>query len=282
MIPLVDPGGGGLYKTGLNTPPEEHRRIGIELGRLIEKLDKNGRPDPKGKKVMLLGPGMSNTKRKAKGFTEVIRAEYQRRRDFTLFDACLFGRDLTYLFNNWPEYESWLLGRFANERINISPLQVQAMWWTNSVKGQSKPKEETIYEAQLYYEFVLNKAKQLFPNLRQVFVSSSGCSFYSKKPHLRREPNAGWEGEGVRNFVDTHLFEDDIYVDWGPYMWADGPTPRRFDGLSWLPQHFEIDGLHPSPAGSAVWGQHLFRFFRDNPATAGWFVPPALGSNRKR
>lgn len=272
MIPLVDPDGGGLYPDGRNTPPDSHLQIGIDQGRKIQKVNKQGQPDAKGKKVIFIGPTMSNGKRKGAGLVEAVRQEYGRSKDFTIFNGGYFGRDLTYLYKNWNEYEAWVLGRFANTRINISPLQVGVVWMTNSVKGQDKPADEVIAEAQFYYEFVYQKVKKLFPMMEQFFVSSSGCSFYSKKPHLRSEPSAGLEGHGVKAFVASHLGERP-YVDWAWYGWGDGPTPRQYDGLRWLPEHFAADNLHPSLLGAAVWGKHLLEFFKTSPATAPWFAP---------
>jgi hypothetical protein len=36
---------------------------------------------------------------------------------------------------------------------------------------------------------------------------------------------------------------------WGPYLWADGTTPRKRDGLIYAARDFDVDGTHPSESG---------------------------------
>jgi hypothetical protein len=64
------------------------------------------------------------------------------------------------------------------------------------------------------------------------------------------------------------------WVAWGPYLWADGTTPRS-DGLIWQRSDFRSDGTHPSPAGIAKVGTALLTFFLDSPFTRCWFRAPA-------
>jgi hypothetical protein len=267
--PLVD--GPGLYLDGRNVPPDSHIQKGIALAADMQRLDMYGNPDPNGKLVLFEGPGMSNIKRKSEALNQEIKAGLGRgRKYFTPFNACLWGWEFAKLQHDWPQYQAWLLGKMASYRVNISPLQVQAVWFSNSVRGQNGSFDKTVEDALNGYEFTYQKLRQLFPNLKQVFVSSSGCSYYAEKLLPRHEPNAGWEGYAARQFVANHM-NDDIFVDWSWYGWADGPNPRRYDGLSWQRHHFERDGIHPTREGAAVWGRHLFTFFRNSPVTAGWF-----------
>jgi hypothetical protein len=59
---------------------------------------------------------------------------------------------------------------------------------------------------------------------------------------------------------------------WGPYLWADGDTPRKSDELTWLRNDFVTDGTHPSPAGQKKVVDLLWKFFTTDPLAKSWFV----------
>lgn len=268
MTPIID--GVGLYPGG-NEIPAAQLQIGLATAAKMQRLNAQGQPDPKnGKMVFVAGFGsMSNFRKEVGGFVKAYRATPGRGRDMTIFNAGLFNWDLSMLYAKWPEYEAWLLGRLASSRVNISRQQVQAIVMKNSKRGQDKPEQQTIEETAALYQFVFEKAKGLFPNLQQYYVTSANYSGYATKLLPRREPFAGWEGLGVKRFVENNLGSTP-YVGWTWYAWADGAIPRS-DGLRWLREHFASDGVHPSDLGVAVWGSHLLKFFETNPATAGWF-----------
>jgi len=59
---------------------------------------------------------------------------------------------------------------------------------------------------------------------------------------------------------------------WGPYLWADGTSPRS-DGLVWLCGDTDRhDFTHPSPSGQQKVGSMLLEFFKDDPAARPWFI----------
>jgi hypothetical protein len=59
---------------------------------------------------------------------------------------------------------------------------------------------------------------------------------------------------------------------WGPYLWADGITPRRGDGLTWKRSDLSYDGVHPSPEGGAKVAGLLLNFFKTDRGAKTWFV----------
>ena len=61
-------------------------------------------------------------------------------------------------------------------------------------------------------------------------------------------------------------------VLWGPYLWAQGNTPRIFDGLTWTQNDVREDQLHPSAAGYKKTTALLLYFFKTNEATSRWFL----------
>ena len=61
---------------------------------------------------------------------------------------------------------------------------------------------------------------------------------------------------------------------WGPYLWADGVTPRKSDGLVWKREDFsERDGTHPSPvSGREKVAKLLLTFCKTSDVARSWFL----------
>jgi lysophospholipase L1-like esterase len=59
---------------------------------------------------------------------------------------------------------------------------------------------------------------------------------------------------------------------WGPYLWADGTTPRKSDGLTWERTDFATDGVHPSESGRRKVADMLLKYFTTDPLAKSWFV----------
>src|SRR5439155_512616 len=59
---------------------------------------------------------------------------------------------------------------------------------------------------------------------------------------------------------------------WGPYLWADGITPRKSDGLVWERKDLGQDGVHPSPAGGEKVADLLLKFFKTDAGAQKWFL----------
>jgi hypothetical protein len=57
---------------------------------------------------------------------------------------------------------------------------------------------------------------------------------------------------------------------WGPYLWANGTTPRPGDGLVWNVADLESDHVHPSPSGEAKVAGLLGAFLAAEPTAAPW------------
>jgi hypothetical protein len=59
---------------------------------------------------------------------------------------------------------------------------------------------------------------------------------------------------------------------WGPYLWADGTTSRKADGLTYVKDDFANDGTHPNDVGRRKVAQVMLTFFKNDPLTASWFT----------
>ncbi len=113
------------------------------------------------------------------------------------------------------------------------------------------------------------------PNLQLVFLSSRLYAGYSP---AGREPFAYETAFAVKGLIQDQL--DDVaglgsgpWLGWGPYPWADGPSARA-DGLVWLPQDLEGDGIHPAPTAEWKMASLLDDHFGAHPLAAGWYAPP--------
>jgi lysophospholipase L1-like esterase len=62
-------------------------------------------------------------------------------------------------------------------------------------------------------------------------------------------------------------------VLWGPYLWADGETARKADGLEYKREDVtDRDGTHPSNSGREKVAQALLKFFKSDPTAKSWFL----------
>jgi hypothetical protein len=131
---------------------------------------------------------------------------------------------------------------------------------------------------------IVQRARALFPNLRLCYVSSRIYGGYSTSPG-RWEPLSYETG-----FAFKWLIEDQVAGDpalnyghvpgpvnaplllWGPYLWANGSTPRS-DGLTWDPSDYAPDFIHPELPGEQKVATLLHDFLAADPTAAVWYGP---------
>ena len=63
------------------------------------------------------------------------------------------------------------------------------------------------------------------------------------------------------------------WIAWGPYLWADGDTPRS-DGFTWPCDMVASDFVHPFYTGQAEVASRLMDFFMSEPTAQRWFRAP--------
>ena len=59
---------------------------------------------------------------------------------------------------------------------------------------------------------------------------------------------------------------------WGPYLWDDGVTPQKSDGLIWKREDLAGDGTHPSQSGRQKVAELLLTFLKTDVNAKGWFL----------
>ena len=287
LTPLSELGGGtyrgetgGLYGDGRNDPPEAHRAAALrELSR-IRPLDDQGRESPDGK-VVLLSIGVSNTTEEFSAFKSVADEDPDKADHVLLVDGAYGGQSAGITAYDTAPY--WdLVDRRLNE-AGASALQVQVAWVKQVTVG---PLDPFPVEPRILYSHLVGITKILrkrFPNLRIAYLSSRIYGGYATisihtEPHAYETAFANrWlildqiRGHPELNYDPEHGPVLAPLLLWGPYMWADGLTPRE-DGLIWEQEDFESDGTHPNASGEAKVTDMLLTFFKTDPLARAWFL----------
>lgn len=162
-------------------------------------------------------------------------------------------------------------------------------------RNEPESTEALRFEAQLGQ--ILRAAKVRWPNLKLAFISSRIYAGYSRGP-VSPEPFAYEYGFSVKWLIEAQIRQTQSHkadlvagdldfakgvvpwVDWGPYLWADGANARP-DGIAWCngqeqapcngEMDFQQDGMHPNVKGQLKVASLLMNFFLTSPFTETWF-----------
>jgi hypothetical protein len=298
---------GGLYPNGLNQLPADHDSAARARRNRIRALDVNGDESPFGKYV-LISIGMSNATQewcsKTSGppcatWSFMGRAAADpavNKHSLVIVNGAADGQDAAaWTSPASPNYDRIKTVRLAP--LGLSENQVEAVW----VKlDDAKPTTSLPADSADAYIFLSNLGQVLralrirYPNLELVFLSSRTYAGYAtpgvdSTTDLNLEPYAYEEGFSVKLAIESQINEmrglpsnpragslnytnkTAPLIIWGPYLWADGTTPRS-DGLTWNRDDFEEDGTHPSRGGESKIGSILLEFFKNSPYSRCWFM----------
>ena len=123
-----------------------------------------------------------------------------------------------------------------------------------------------------------------FPNLKITYLSSRTYAGYATSP-LNPEPFAYEGGFSVKWLIADQLagkpeLNYDAakgpvrapWLEWGPYVWADGVKPNK-DGLSYsVDDYVEADRTHPSESGRMKVATRLMAFLKNDSTSKSWFL----------
>ncbi len=291
---------GGLYPGG-NAIPAGHLAAGIARTRTIQPLDINGNPSPAGK-YLLVSIGMSNTTQEfCSGASTMPCASWSfmgqaaadpavNRSTLVMINGARGGQTAAaWISPTSSEYnrirDSWLAP------AGLSELQVQIAWVKVANPQPSVSLPSTSSDASTLVSqmgTIARTLRQRYPNLQQIFFSSRIYAGYATTT-LNPEPYAYETGFAVKwvvqaqidqvqqnRIVDARAGDLDYrigapWLAWGPYLWANGVTPRA-DGRVWTIGDLENDGTHPSQPGEQKVGTMLLDFFKTSPVTSCWFL----------
>jgi hypothetical protein len=272
---------GGLYGQGRNSPPEAHRRAAQAELVKIRPVDTEGRV-AKGGKVVLVSISMSNATQEFSVFKRIADADPAKSPALTIVDCAQGGQAMA----EWtdPTARPWEEADRRLAAANVTAPQVQVAWIKLANKLPQGDLAEHGKKLQRDTLAVLHNAKARFPNLRIVYLASRIYGGYATTP-LNPEPYAyesafaaRWlildqiKGEAALNFDARRGPAKAPLLLWGPYLWADGTTPRKTDGLIWKRDDIANDGTHPSAAGREKVATLLLEFFKTDPLARPWFV----------
>jgi hypothetical protein len=314
LVPLNDLGSapynygyfGGLYENGSNVMAADHFVHGLAAASRIQPLDADGHPSPDGK-IVFLAAGFGETARIMESFAGI--AANDRRVDhnhLVILNAARDGADYRFwdgLPDGTPRYDAVNAGTLAP--ANVTPQQVQVAWVemeneTFLPLGSSAVAGADPYRLKSFIAGVVREMKRQYPNLQIAYLSSRVYGGYA----TNGEPFAYETGLANRWVITTQMEQERMeipewhwdsrvgliddtrsavapWVAWGPYLWANGATPRS-DGLAWLRGDFEADGATLSASGAVKGAKLLFDFLLHEPTAKGWFFSGVELPGRQR
>jgi hypothetical protein len=273
---------GGLYPNGSNQMPSAHAQAGLEIAQSIQPLSPTGQVDMANGRIVLLSLGMSNTSQE---FTAFMSLDDPLQSDSVqLVNGAQGGKSAEFASDPTDDFWITLNQRLANE--GVTPQQVQVVW-LKEARSSVEPDEVFPTDAEILQDqlqAIVQIAKSRFPNLKIAYLSSRIYAGYADT-NLSPEPEAYQSGFAVKWLIEAQINgSPDLNYDpnqgsmlapwlaWGPYLWADGTTPRLSDGLVWLCSDFVNDGTHPSGDGAFKVAGLLQDFFRSEGTAVPWYT----------
>ena len=278
MTPLTDLGSaqylgfaGGLYPNGKNSRPSAHENAGVALGATVQPVDRDGKPSTSGK-IVMISIGMSNTSHEFSQFIRLADADARKNPSLVMIDVARNRARATEIAV--PSSDYWIHVDRQLLRCEISAAQVQVVWLKTALADEPCGFPEKARLLQEALRSIVEILRTKFPQLKLLYVSSRIYGGYSETD-LSPEPLAYETAFAVKWLIEERINNPSPdrsipWVSWGPYLWADGMTPRS-DGLIWERSDFESDGVHPSAQGALKVGTRLFEFFENDPTAQPWF-----------
>jgi hypothetical protein len=216
--------------------------------------------------------GMSNTSHEFSQFIRLADADARKNPSLVMIDAARNGAAATKIAVPFGEY--WRHVDSQLQRSEISAAQVQVVWLKTALADEPQGFPEKARLLQRTLHSIVGILGTKFPQLKLVYLSSRIYGGYSET-ELSPEPIAYESAFAVKWLIEERINNPSPdrripWVSWGPYLWADGLTPRS-DGLTWERSDFEADGVHPSAQGALKVATKLFEFFESEPSARPWF-----------
>ena len=272
----------GLYPGATNSPPPAHLALALAAAGSVVPRDAGGAPNAAGW-IGMLAIGMSNCNQEFAVFERIADSYPSRNARLLLVDAAVGGQSADVIWPSASPYWTTVLQRVRAAGLDND--QVQVVWLKEAEGGLVAPVFPAHAESlKAHVRAIVRNLKDLFPSLQLCFLSSRIYGGYNPGAGLG-EPVSYEGGFAMRWLIEDQIDgAPDLNADaalgaveapvllWGPYLWANGATPRASDGLTWLSGDLEGDFVHPSPSGEAKVAALLDGFFNSNVAATPWYL----------
>jgi hypothetical protein len=272
---------GGLYGGGHNEPPAEHRQRAEAALAAVQPLDAAGQPSDNGT-IGFISISMSNATQEFSVFKRLADADRAKSPRVTIVDCAQGGQAMAEWVD--PDAGPWQVAARRLAAAKLSPEQVQIAWIKLANKSPRGSLEEHGRKLEQDTLAVIHNAKAKFPNLKVAYLSSRIYGGYATSA-LNPEPFAFESAFPVRWLIQRQIKGDEaLNTDaaqgdvrapvllWGPYLWADGVTPRQADGLIYERSDLGSDGTHPSVSGREMVARLMLTFYKSDPLAKTWFA----------
>jgi hypothetical protein len=269
---------GGLYGNGSNVRPASHDAAGLALARRIGPLDRGGAPATSGRYVFV-SIGMSNTTQEFSTFKPLADSDSSKDSRLVIVDGAQGGMTATDWAN--PSCGCWAAVDRRLAAAGVTAAQVAVAWVKLAERAPTAPFPQHAVTLKDNTAAVLRLARSRFPNLAIAYLSSRIYAGYATTS-LNPEPFAYESAFAVRWVIEDQIrgaggldFDGAgaaaPWLAWGPYLWADGTTPRS-DGLTWSCSDLAADGTHPSATGRRKVADLLLNFLKTDSTAREWFL----------
>jgi hypothetical protein len=261
VVPLID--GEGLYENA-NTMPDSHAVAAPEI-------------TPNNGIVGVASLGMSNGSQEWEAFMELAGGVDVLSPSVRFANGAVSGKTISAWAD--PSDSAWSIALSRIESDGLSAGQVQIVWMKmgSQLPELSGSRSQRIAAERDWLDATIANAAMVFPNLVRIYISSRIYAGYNSSQN-HNEPETGFDnGLSVKAIVaDSVAGKTAVWTAWGPYLWADGTTPRS-DGLTWECSDFQSDGVHPSARGEEKVAGLLASFFSSDESACGWFLADPSG-----
>lgn len=259
----------GMYPGGTNELTGPHLKSGKTIAKGIKPLDGDGNVNFGDGVVLVAGFGPSVPGHIYNKFVDHVRTpseKYDMNPCMDAINLCVGGKDISYPTADslFEDYWEGLVQKVYD--VGYTPEQVQIGWMYFNAKGLIAPPvfpTQSLNMVESYIQFI-NKAKEFFPNLKIMYISSRHWGGYADTTlaefYSLAEPSSyqnswtvKWTVETQINMTDTRLQYKGAnskapYILWGPNFWCDGEAKRMWDDEKYICElsFDEDDGYHLS------------------------------------